>query len=58
MYYRYYVVYHDYSGRIIKKLVESYSDWYSCINDIISQLGCSVTNIISISVDIDPPVKE
>ena len=58
MNYYYIVVYREYSGRFIKKKVTSYSDWVNCINDITSQLGINITDLISVAVDTNPPAED
>lgn len=57
MQFRYMVVYRDYSGHFIKKIVESYSDWFSCVIDITGSLNITVNDIVSISLDTNPPVE-
>lgn len=56
MMYYYIVVYND-GMKPTKVRIKSGADWFGIAGDASAQLGIIIEKLISISIDIDPPIE-
>jgi hypothetical protein len=53
----YLVVWKDYNG-FHKKRIQSYSNWYNIVNDLATNGIGNMDEVVSISLDTNPPIEE